>query len=212
MGRGTKIIDKLLKKIPGGVFGLASVAIILFGDFIAILSFPGYNFFENMVSELGVSPRGIFFNIGIILSGILAMPFYIHLSKTFVGENINENLRKTAIISSMISCITYCFLGVFPAVESDFILYHLHGILAFVSMTSGVGYLISFNLLIIKTSKFKKSQAYLGFFVAALYTFFLCTWWPIIEWIMSFAVITWIIFVSASLLKYQPQYEIQYKT
>ncbi len=197
MGDGTKIIDRLLGTIPGGLFGLLSVSVIIIFDLLAILFHSEYNFFDNMVSELGVGPGGIFFNLGLILSGIIAIPFYLHLSKTFIDENVNENIRKTAIASSMISCISYTLLGFFPAIESDQFLHNAHGILAIISISSGICYLVSFSSLMLHSNRFKKSQAYLGLLTAGLYAFFLSTWWPIVEWIMSLSIMTWIVINSS---------------
>ena len=68
-------MDQLLKIIPGGVFGIISVVIVLSGDIISIVLFPGgYSFFENMISELGGGPYGIFFNLGLVISGIVSIP------------------------------------------------------------------------------------------------------------------------------------------
>jgi len=47
IARMSNFIDKLLSLIPGGVFGLLSVIIILIGDFIAFAYFPGYSIFNN---------------------------------------------------------------------------------------------------------------------------------------------------------------------
>ncbi len=196
MGNESKTVDRLLEPIPGGLFGLLSVFIIIIADLFAILFFPGYNFFENMVSELGVGPGGFFFNLGLILSGIIAIPFYLHLSKTFIEENVNENIRKTAITSSMISCISYTLLGFFPTTEINNFLYNAHGILATISISSGICYLVSFSSLMLHSNRFKKSQAYLGLFTAGLYAFFLSTWWPIVEWIMSLSIMAWIVINS----------------
>ena len=79
-----KIFDRLLTLIPGGVFGLLTCAIVLSGDIISIILFPGgYNFFENMISELGRGPSGIFFNLGLIILGILSFTYYISLYRSF---------------------------------------------------------------------------------------------------------------------------------
>ena len=96
--------DKLLTLIPGGVFGLLSCVIVLSGDILSIILFPGgYNFFENMISELGRGPSGIFFNLGLIISGIVGIPFYIALYRVFDKETVNPIVRKIALIFSLIS-------------------------------------------------------------------------------------------------------------
>jgi len=198
-----KFFDKLLEKINGGVFGIISVSIILLGDFLAILFNPDYVVFKDMVSKLGAGPApgGFIYNLSVVISGIIVIPFYIHLSRIVIEDNTNETLRKFAIISSMISCITYSLLGVFPSFENIYIIFYIHGFLAFISISSGVCYLISFNILIKRSNNFKKIQSYFGFFIAGLYMLFIITWLPNIEWIMSFGIVSWIIIISVSILK-----------
>ena len=97
-----KFFDNLLNKINGGVFGILGVAIILLGDYLAILFNPNYIIFEDMVSALGAGPfpGDFIFNLSVLVSGIIVIPYYIHLSRIVIGDNTNETLRKFAIISS----------------------------------------------------------------------------------------------------------------
>lgn len=198
-----KFFDKLLDNINGGVFGLISVALILLGEFLAILYNPDYVIFKHMVSKLGAGPApgGLIYNLSVIIGGIIVIPFYIHLSRIVIEDTTNETLRKFAIISSMISCITYSLLGVFPSLENIYIIFYIHGVLALISVLSGICYLISFNILIKRSNSFKKMQSYFGFFVAGLYIGFVFSWQPAIEWIMSFGIVSWIILISVSILK-----------
>ncbi|MHA1526866.1 MAG: hypothetical protein ACTSQD_07530 [Promethearchaeota archaeon] len=196
-----KFFDKLLDNINGGVFGIISVGIILIGEFLVIFFNPDYIIFEDMVSALGAVRYGIIFSLSLLFSGIIIIPFYIHLSRIVIEENTNETLRKFAIISSMISCITYSLLGVFPSFENIYIIFYIHGVLALISISSGFCYLISFNILIKRSRNFKKIQAYYGFFVAGLYMLFIVTWLPNIEWFLNIAIVMWVIIISVSILK-----------
>jgi len=197
-------MDQILKIFPGGVFGLISVIIILSGDIISIVLFPGgYSFFENMISELGRGPYGIFFNLGVVISGIVSVPYYISLYRSFDVERVNPILRKSAIIFSLISIITYVLIGVFPSIEENYIILITHGTFAFISLASGAIYLTLFSILMLRDSKYMKLQAYYGFIVAGTYVLFLLTWWPITEWIATFAIISWIAVNSLYMLYYK---------
>ena len=111
-----KIFDRLLTLIPGGVFGLLTCAISLTGDTISIILFPGgYSFLENMISELGRGPSGIFFNLGLIISGILSFPYYIALYRSFDKETVNPIVRKSSLIFSLIIIV---FLPPSPTLKS----------------------------------------------------------------------------------------------
>ena len=193
--------DKLLTLIPGGVFGLLSCVIVLSGDILSIILFPGgYNFFENMISELGRGPSGIFFNLGLIISGIVGIPFYIALYKIFDKETVNPIVRKSALIFSLISIFTFILVGIFPSIEDNYIVFVTHGTFAFLSFLSGILYLISFSILMLKDSKYSKFLACHGFIVAGTYLVIIFTWLPITEWIATFAIISWVIANSIYML------------
>jgi len=186
----------------GPVFGFLSVTIALSAYITSIILFPGgYNFLKNMISELGVGPYGIIFNLGLILSGIVAIPYYFALLKTFDEPDINPSLKKSAIFFSLFSVSTFIFIGVFPAIEGNFLIFFAHGTFALLAMTSGALYLISFSLLMLKDNKYTKLQAYHGFFVASTYLLFLLTWIPITEWIATFAICSWIAANSVFMLQ-----------
>ncbi len=193
MEKVNKILDKLLELAPGGFYGLLSIAISLIGHIIPILLFPGgYSIFHNMVSELGTSPGAIFFNLGFILSGIVAIPFYISLARSFNYEDMNEKLRKSAITMALISITTFILIGVFPAIIENIIILYIHGTLAVVTWLSGMSYMTLFSILMLKDKKYKKIQAYLGFLCAGLFLLTLLTWMPITEWMLSFGIIVWV--------------------
>jgi len=193
--------DKLLTLIPGGVFGLLSCVIVLSGDILSIILFPGgYNFFENMISELGRGPSGIFFNLGLIISGIVGIPFYIALYKIFDKETVNPIMRKSALIFSLISIFTFILVGIFPSIEDNYIIFVTHGTFAFISFLCGIFYLISFSILMLKDSKYSKFLAFHGFIVAGTYLVIIFTWLPITEWIATFAIISWVITNSIYML------------
>lgn len=211
MEESTKSIDKTLEVISGGVFGLLSVICIILGELIAFLLFPGYNIFKNMISELGAGAGAIFFNLSVIISGIIIIPYYIHLARSFIGENIKENLRKYAILAALISCITYSLLGVFPSIESQTIIYLTHGLLAAISIAFGLGYLLLYSILMLRAQNFSKYQAYHGFLVAIFYAAFLLTWIPIIEWVMNLAILSWITANSVYILFLRKQRKLKLK-
>ncbi len=201
-----KNFDRLLTIIPGGVFGFLTCAIVLTGDTISIILFPGgYNFLENMISELGHGSSGIFFNLGLIISGILSFPYYISLYRSFDKETVNPIVRNCSLIFSLISIITFIFVGIFPSIEDNYIVFVSHGVFAFMSFLTGILYLTSFSVLMLTGSnvsgdKYSKFIACQGFIVAGTYLLVLFTWMPITEWIATFAIISWIIANSIYLI------------
>jgi hypothetical membrane protein len=197
MEKEKKIIDKFLKLAPGGVYGISSVLIRIFGDFLAYLYFPGYNMLDNMVSDLGVGPGWLFFSLGLIFSGIVSVPFYVSFARSLQNEVVNEKMLKAALTFYYISNATYILIGFFPSCENIPLIYTAHGFLAVISWVTGLTYLILFSKLMIHDSKYSRLAAYSGFILIIFIILFLITWYPLFEWIMEFAWMTWILYISS---------------
>lgn len=168
--------------------------------FLSYSAYPDYNIRDNMVSDLGIGPLGIFFNLGFIFSGLLAIPYYLNLSYHFQKEGMDKRLVSGSVVSSLVSCIAYSFVGVFPAIESNFFLYYTHGIVAGISVMSGTVYLLFFAYMMYVSKSFKKGQAIFTVIICVFYFLFLFTWIPIIEWTASFGIMGWIFLNSLYLL------------
>jgi hypothetical protein len=192
-------LSKVFDIIPGATFGILSVIIGLLGDFLALLFFPEYNL-TLMISKLGIGPGGIFFNVGTILSGFFALLFYLYLGRVIKEDNPNEYLRKAAIISAITSCFFFMLIGVFPSVEGNQLLIILHGNSASISFITGLIYFLLFNIIILRNKNFLRIHVYIGFTEACFILIFLFTWNPILEWIMTFGIIIWILFIASYLL------------
>jgi len=194
-----KSSSAVFKLIPGPIFGFASVIIGLGGDALALSLTPYYNP-DLMISKLGVGPGGFFFNIGTILSGLFAVPFYIYLEIVLKREEFNSKVLEGALGSALISCLFFILVGVFPSNDSNLLILYLHGVFSLFSFLSALSYFLLFSFLLFKSSQFLKFHAYTGFFQVGLIIFFLFTWNPISEWLMTFGLIIWIITISTYLL------------
>lgn len=195
-----KLKEKVLKKSSGGFFGILSVFIRLMGDFIAIIFTPNYNMIDDLISDLGVGPGAIFFSLGLIISGIVSIPFYISLRNIFKIEEINENLRKTAIVFSGISIITYILLAFFPSDPNNMLVFVMHGVIGLISWLTAAGYLALYSYMTIRYKESSKFQGYFGYCVVGTVILFIFTWIPITEWIFTFGVMSWIIVISISMI------------
>jgi hypothetical membrane protein len=200
MERKRNFIDKFLDIAPGGLYGILSVIIRMSGDFIAFLFFPEYNMINNMVSDLGVGPGGIFFSLGLIISGIISIPFYVALARSLQSEGVNEKMRKTGLIFFYISDITYIMIGFFPSVEKIYLIYLAHGVFAIISWLTAIIYLVIFSKLMKKDGKFSALPSYSGYLLIIVMIIFLCTWLPIIEWVMTFTFIIWVLLISSYMI------------
>lgn len=202
MENDINLIDKLLKFAHGSVYGISSVVIGLLFNIIALILFPNYNFLLNMISELGVGPGGIFFNLGLILAGILAIPFFIYFGRVLRSNNSSDSLEKSAVTTSIISCVSFSLIGCFPAIQNNNIVLFFHGTFTLINWICEILYLTLFSILILKSSKFSKLQAFHGFIGIGVIGFNLFTWWPITEWTVTFIITSWI-FVNAIYMFYK---------
>ena len=193
--RFNDLFTRLFSSIPGQFFGILSPLIGLSGDIIAIIYNSNYNL-NLMISTLGTGPGGFFFNFGTILSGIFAIPFYFYLERTLSKENLNKSMLKTALISALISCIFFIAIGLFPSFDNSIFYTYAHGISALLCFISAAGYFILFSYLFKMSSIFPTSFAYIGLVQTVLIVIFLFTWNPLIEWLMTFGIIVWILSLS----------------
>ncbi len=195
-----KLKEKVLKKTSGGFFGIVSVLIRLMGDFTAMLFTPNYNMINDLISDLGVGPGAIFFSLGLIISGIVSIPFYISLRNIYGSEEINGNLRKIAVVFSSISIITYILLGFFPSDPNDILIFIMHGVIGLISWVTGAGYLTLYSYMTLKYKESSRFLGYLGYCVVGTVILFIFTWVPVTEWIMTFSIMSWIIVFSLSMI------------
>jgi hypothetical membrane protein len=176
----------------GGIFGIISILIALIGMLISYSAYPGYIIGDHTISMLGVGRLGISFNIGSIVSGLLAIPYYLNLSYHFQAEDIDEWFIDASLISSMGSCIGYIFVGVFPVYGNNFFFYAAHMVFALTTFLSGAVYLIIYAYMMYHSESFTKLQAIHSLLVCIFYLSFVFTQIPLLEWIALFGLISWI--------------------
>jgi len=184
--------------IPAPIYGFLSVIVGLSGDTISILLFQGFSL-NHMISALGTGPGAIYFNIGTILSGMLALLFYLYLFKAIGKETTDPKLHRVGRFFAINSCIFFSLVGVFPT-STNMILFVLHGTVALVSWLSAIMYLSIFSYLIYKSKIISRFFVYFTLIAASTIIVFLLTWNPIIEWIMVLVVTIWITSISAYFL------------
>jgi len=204
MKRLNLLTDKLTP-VHGGIFGILSLSIGILCDFLSYLFIPGYNMVDNMVSELGVGPGGIIFNIGVIISGILVIPFYISFYKSFSTENIKPNMKKVTVVLALISSITFSIIGFFPLTEENRLINATHGTLALIHWITALISIVIFGILMIQDYNYTKFQAYYSFAVGCIIITFFLTQIPLTEWIWTISIVIWILVNSLYMLvhKYQ---------
>jgi len=143
---------------------ISSVVIYAFND-------SSFSFLTHYLSHLGGAPKGagIFFNIGIMISGLLMILFFLNLSAYLLRKNTDTLLIYLAFISGVASSIGTFFLGVFPYTVAQ----ELHNFSASLFFIGGFSYCILYGISEWTTKGISKLQAFSGFIVALFFLIFI---------------------------------------
>jgi hypothetical protein len=172
-------------------------AIIIFWIFasISIALFPGiYNPFVNWMSDLGnsnLNPDGsVYFNIGIIITGIFLFPFFIGLYEWYIGGTRNKILTILTQFAGFCAAFSMIMLGIYPEDTPET---HIFWAVSLFTLT-----ILTFILPSIALYKYKftRSIAKFGLSSTVLNLILWLFIFPILEWItilMSFSFIAIIV-------------------
>ena len=165
----------LSNRINRYYLGFIGVLIPLFTVIISAgiyaLNDSSFSILTHYLSHLGGGPygAGIVFNIGIMISGLMMIFFFLNLSAYLHRKNTNTYLIYLSFISGLISCVGSFFVGVFPySIEQE-----LHNSSATFFFIGGFSYCLLYGISEWKTPGISKLQASLGFIVALLFLQFL---------------------------------------
>jgi len=187
-----RFMKKILNIIPGGFFGLLSVSFAFVGILTSFLTFPGYNIVFCDVSYLAAGPLGFIFNLGLIISGVVAIPFHFYMNTLAVNDSINPRLRKFALSLSLVSSLALSLIGFFPVLTDNIIVLLIHGILALLTFGGITIYCFLYGIFFIKIAKFSILHSYLSFLVSAIFIFYFINRWSLVEWIGVGSIMVWI--------------------
>ncbi len=84
----------------GSWCGIAGPAIFTIGYIAAVLTTPGYRIGGQWVSDLGVSPGAVYFNGGVIIAGLLAIPFAFGLLSSLRPQKIGYAASAVMILAA----------------------------------------------------------------------------------------------------------------
>ncbi len=182
-----------------GFFGALFILIILP---ITILLTPGYSPLEMTVSMLGEGEAKTLFSIGFVVCGSLLIPFYIYLERELV--NIQENIRRLATGVSIFTNVCIALVGIIPDETYKTAFGAFHTFVALVSFIGSSIYIVLYSILMYQGPKskmykgpaFKKYLAYYGFLVGFMFVLFFTTQHPLVEWILSILIITWVLITA----------------
>ena len=129
-------LDKFYKKINGNYFGLISVFVAAISITVAQLLYiavdPTFSITTNFISDLGTGPNNsdVVFNIGMILTGIFFIPYFIYLGWYLQKKDKKMNLLIKGMIAGLIASIGLILVGFFPLDPENLYSYNMHIIAA----------------------------------------------------------------------------------
>ncbi len=190
--------NKLNNLFPGSVFGLISFGISLFAHLIGVLLYPNYDMTKIAISFLGDGYGGMIYRVGLILTGIISIPFCLFMGRSFNKEDTIEPLRKLAVIGSIIYCVSLIFIGCFW--RSNAVVSFIHGLSAFLCWVDGLIFISLISVLMLKDVRYPKSIAFFGFIVAGTFLLHLTVLTSITQWIMTLSIMLWVWIISSYML------------
>ena len=189
-----------------GFFGALFILIILP---ITIVFTPGYSPLERTVSMLGEGDAKTLFSIGFVVCGSLLIPFYIYLERELI--NIQESVRRLATGISIFTNVCIALVGIIPDETYKAAFGAFHTFVALVSFIGSSIYIVLYSILMYQGPKskmykgpsFKKYLAYYGFLVGIMLVLFFTTRHPLVEWILSFLIITWVLITAIQCISFK---------
>lgn len=152
----------------------------------------GYNLMRQFVSEMSAGPSSFLYNTGIIVSGILALPFY----PTIIRLLRSTVIAKIGAVTGVISSLGMSMSSVYPLYvhTSE----HLLFAMIFFIFTGISIVLLSYE--IFRGKFFSKVNVVIGVALAVVDIIFLVTRAPLAEWMITFLVIAWLILAGTTMI------------
>ncbi|UCG02009.1 MAG: DUF998 domain-containing protein [Candidatus Heimdallarchaeota archaeon] len=193
------------------IVGFVGITIYCIFTLISFSFFPrNFNPINNNLSELGDfydNPNGaIFYNVGMVLTGIASIFFYIGLYEWFMKKKKSPTL-VVGLAIGIINALAIIMAGIFSETQETYSQHVFWSILIFLSFFP---ILILVNKSILTFPDFNKIVAYYGFGVSLIDLSFLVFLvltgveanFPFIEWLSVFSYISWIGVLAYYILRF----------
>ena len=150
---------------------LVPLVTIIISTTIYALNDMSFSFLTHYLSHLGGGPQGsgIVFNVGIMISGLLMILFFLNLSAFLRRKGTDTLLIYVSFLPGLVSSIGTFFTGLFPYTTSQ----DLHNFCAGFFFVGGFAYCILYGIAEWRTKGISKLQASSGFILAFFFLLFL---------------------------------------
>jgi hypothetical protein len=192
------------------LLGFAAIAVYVALTVAAIALYPGSTSpADTYLSELGnahLNPDGwVFFDLGMILAGLLAVPFFVAVSR-YYAQHGRKGLVRTGLVAGVVNGVSVFMAGVF----AEHVNMGAHIIWALLIFVSFVPMLVAYGLIFWKLRGFSRFVSVYGFVVCAIDVGLVAVLFiggldagpgSIMEWIAVFTYLSWVGLVSVDLLR-----------
>ncbi|WXG39417.1 MAG: DUF998 domain-containing protein [Candidatus Freyarchaeum deiterrae] len=154
----------------------------------------GYNWTTQWISDLGVGPSAFIFNVGLMIAGVVCLPFFPTLLKP-LGYTRSA---KIGVVIGIVAGAALIGIGAFPETTG---FYHPLFSVLFWSLFAVSAGVLSFAMR--STSLFPRATQYIGYFelVGGLTTLVLSgIYGAVPEWIMLLILVIWVYAAGITML------------
>ena len=147
-----------------GICGILT-PIVAFSCILSSIAYaPDFSWADNALSDLGVmpNPTAILFNLGLVISGILAIAFAVGFFSLFKGKSVG---RAGALLFLM-DCLALTAIGVFPETSKPM---HLYASVAFFALFPLSMFFITTSFILASKSKMAAFTFSVSVFAAAVW-------------------------------------------
>ncbi|NHI94752.1 MAG: DUF998 domain-containing protein [Candidatus Lokiarchaeota archaeon] len=194
------------------------LSLLLVGVILAIFTAPdgqGYTIWTQWISDLGSYRHTGFpflYDIACGVAGVLTIPFTFYLEKVLSPEGSSSRMRfrlaSFGWFVGLIGSVGYVFVGIFSedrAFEIAALGTDLHMLFSGVAFGGFTLSAICFGLLILfYDTKFPKGLGVYGIFGPAIVMILNVLGTPLLEWMLLFSILAWIIPLSLILIHHGP--------
>jgi len=196
----------------GTLFGFAVVVFYILFTSIAIARYPlEFSPLDSYLSMLGnaeLSPDGaIFYNLGVILTGLAEVPFFIVIYLLYLHYSAKKWLLLIGLLGGLTNGLAIFMTGVNPlSLTSDI---SAHVAWSYIIFFSLIPVLLAFGLALWRLKGISRYISLYGFVVCAIDIFFLITLLSgqisgglgsIMEWISEASYLVWIALIAIDVL------------
>ncbi|MEM3562414.1 MAG: hypothetical protein QXS27_09525 [Candidatus Jordarchaeaceae archaeon] len=145
----------------------------------------GYNFWDQYVSEMSAGPSAFLYNVGVIVTGILAIPVFPSMQRILR----NTIIAKVGVLFGVVASIAMSFSSVFPLYVNSV----GHGIFAGIFFASIGISIVLLTYAMYKGKFFSKVNVAIGVVFVVVDLSFMLTGNSVAEWMVFFVVVVWLL-------------------